>query len=48
MEKQEFKFSGYAFVHKTVKNAGDSGRVFVPKSWQDKKVVVILAEPPDE
>lgn len=48
MEKQDFKFSGYAFVHKTVKNGGDSGRVFVPKAWAGRGVVVILKEPLDE
>ncbi len=48
MEKQEFRFTGYAFIHKEVKNAGDSGRVFVPKAWQNKKVVVILLDPLDE
>ena len=48
MEKQEFKFTGYAFIQKEVKNAGDSGRVFVPKAWAGKKVVVILTEPIEE
>lgn len=43
--KQDLKFEGYAFINKIVKNSGDSGRVFVPKSWIDKKVAVVLLEP---
>ena len=42
---QTLSFEGYAFIEKEVKNSGDSGRVFVPKSWTGKKVIVILAEP---
>lgn len=28
-----------------VKNGGNSGRIFVPKSWTGKKVMVLLLEP---
>lgn len=45
MRKQQLNFEGYAFIEKIVKNSGDSGRVFVPKTWADKKVIVILTEP---
>lgn len=48
MEKQEFKFSGYGVVEKIAANGGHSARVFVPKSWADKKVVAILLEPIEE
>lgn len=44
MEKQEFKFSGYGVVEKTAANNGHSARIFVPKAWAGKKVVVILLE----
>ncbi len=43
---QHFNFDGYAFEIKEVKTSGNSGRVFVPKTWEGKKVVVILLEPP--
>jgi putative transposon-encoded protein len=41
-------FEGYAFIEKSVRNGGDSGRVFVPKAWAGKKVIVILTEPPGD
>lgn len=46
--KQQLKFDGYAFIEKTVKNSGDSGRIFVPISWVGKKVAVVLLEPVEE
>jgi putative transposon-encoded protein len=48
MEQQEFKFKGYSLAHKIAKIGGHSARVFVPKSWDGKKVVVILLEDLDE
>jgi len=48
IKKQELTFEGYAFLEKEVKNSGDSGRVFVPKMWAGKKVIVILSEPIEE
>ena len=44
MDKQDFKISGYEFVNKEVGDGGDSGRVYVPKTWIGKKVTVILKE----
>jgi len=32
----------------TVKNGGNSGRIFVPKAWTGKKVLVLLLEPLEE
>jgi len=48
MEKQQFKFTGYDLAHKIPKNGGNSARVFVPKTWIGKKVVVILLEDLEE
>jgi len=48
MERQEFKINGYAVIEKEARNGGDSGRVFVPKAWIGKKVVVILTQPARE
>ena len=45
---QSLTFEGYAFIEKEVKNSGDSGRVFVPKTWAGKKVIVILTESLDK
>lgn len=44
MQKQNFNYEGYMCMIKEVKNSGNSGRVFVPKSWENKKVAVILLE----
>ena len=48
MERQQFKHSGYGVVEKVAANGGNSARVFVPKTWTGKKVVVILLEPLDD
>jgi len=48
MEQQVFKFKGYALAHKIAKLGGHSARVFVPKNWVGKKVVVILLEDLEE
>jgi len=45
MKKQSYVFEGYETRTKTVSAAGTSGRVFLPKQWIDKEVVVILTEP---
>jgi hypothetical protein len=48
MEAQVFTNTGYGIIEKIAANGGNSARVFVPKSWAGKKVIVILAEPVDE
>lgn len=37
--------SGYQIIEKTVKQSGNSGRVYVPPEWIGKKVKVVLVEP---
>ena len=44
MDKQDFKISGYQLIEKVARNVGDSARVFVPKTWKDKRVALILLE----
>ena len=44
MDKRSFSLSGYQLIEKVVKNGGDSGRVFVPKTWKDKRVAIILLD----
>lgn len=44
-EQMEITTKSYAVKDVTVKPAGNSGRVYVPKSWIHKKVRVILIEP---
>lgn len=44
MDKQDFKISGYAMIKKGVGDGGDSGRIYVPKSWIGKQVVIILKD----
>jgi len=38
----------YDYIVKKAKNGGNSGRVFVPKSWIDKRVAILLLEPLEE
>jgi putative transposon-encoded protein len=41
----EIKIEAYQIVEKVVKQSGNSGRVYVPIDWLDKKVKVVLIEP---
>lgn len=38
----------YESIEKEVRNGGNSGRVFVPKSWAGRKVRILLMEPIEE
>ena len=38
----------YDTIEKEVRNGGNSGRVFVPKSWTGHRVRVLLLEPIEE
>lgn len=40
--------SAYEVVEKTVKSSGNSGRIYVPKTWIGKRVKVLLIEPIDK
>ena len=44
-DMMEIKIEGYQIVEKVVKQSGNSGRVYVPIDWVDKKVKVVLIEP---
>jgi len=48
MKKIKITVEGYEVIEKVVKSAGNSGRIYLPKSWVNKKVKVILLEPIDE
>jgi putative transposon-encoded protein len=43
--EMEIKITAYQIVEKTVKQSGNSGRVYVPVEWVGKKVKVALLEP---
>ncbi len=45
MEKMTITVEGYQVIEKEVKDARNSGRVYLPKSWIGKKVKVVLLEP---
>lgn len=45
MEQVKVTVEGYEVLEKVVKNAGNSGRIYLPKSWIGKKVKVVLLEP---
>ncbi len=44
-ELMEIKINAYQIIEKTVKQSGNSGRVYVPIEWVGKKVKVVLLEP---
>ena len=44
MDVQFFSVEGYHILHKTVTKGETSGRIYLPKDWIGKKVVVILKE----
>ncbi len=41
----KIELEGYSTTEKTVKAAGTSGRVYLPKEWVGKRVQIILLEP---
>lgn len=41
----KIELEGYSTTEKTVKVAGTSGRVYLPKEWVGKRVQIILLEP---
>ncbi|MBE8539420.1 DUF2080 family transposase-associated protein [Geoglobus acetivorans] len=45
MKPAKITVEGYEVIEKVVKDAGNSGRVYVPKSWVGKRVKIILLEP---
>lgn len=44
-EKMKIEVEGYEALEKTVKESGNSGRVYAPKEWIGKRVKLILLEP---
>lgn len=40
----KFEIDGIDMVKKIVKSGQHSGRIFVPKNWIDKEVIVILKD----
>jgi putative transposon-encoded protein len=44
-QEMEIKINAFQIIEKTVKQSGNSGRVYVPIEWVGKKVKVILIEP---
>jgi putative transposon-encoded protein len=45
MKPIKISVEGYEVIEKVVKEGGNSGRIYVPKSWIGKKVKIILLEP---
>jgi putative transposon-encoded protein len=43
----EVRLEAYEVIEKEVASSGNSGRVYVPKSWIGKRVKVLLMEPID-
>ena len=48
MQKQTYQIEGYETRTKLAAPAGSSGRVFVPKAWIGKEVIIVLIDPPEE
>lgn len=47
-EQFEIKANAFAAIDRIVKPSGNSGRVYLPKSWVGKKVKILLLEPLEE
>jgi putative transposon-encoded protein len=47
-QEMKIEITAYQIIEKTVKQSGNSGRVYVPVEWIGKKVKVALLEPIDE
>ncbi|MCD6493205.1 MAG: DUF2080 family transposase-associated protein [Archaeoglobaceae archaeon] len=45
MKPIKITVEGYEAIEKIVKESGNTGRIYVPRSWIGKKVKVILLEP---
>jgi putative transposon-encoded protein len=45
MSQRKVTITCYDSIDRDVGNSGNSGRVYVPKSWIGKKVTVLLMEP---
>jgi len=48
MKKMTITVEGYEVMEKVVKEGGNSGRVYLPKSWVGKRVKIILLDPVNE
>lgn len=44
INRTKIYIEGYEMIEKQVKKSGNSGRVYVPFEWINKKVKVILLE----
>lgn len=44
MKETFIRLKGYEMLEKQVNKSGNSGRVYVPVEWIDKKVKIILLE----
>ena len=42
-----FQFEGFELLEKTVKQSGNSGRVYLPNTWIGSKVKIIRTSPID-
>ena len=47
-EPMKITLDAYQVIEKVVKSGGNSGRVYVPREWVDKRVKIILMETLDE
>jgi putative transposon-encoded protein len=43
-EIKEINVKGYEMLEKKVMKQGNSGRIYVPVEWVDKKIIVIRTE----
>jgi putative transposon-encoded protein len=44
MRKTKIQLTGYEMLEKLVNKSGNSGRVYVPIEWINKRVKIILLE----
>jgi putative transposon-encoded protein len=48
MSQRKVTINCYDSIDRDVGNGGNSGRVYVPRSWVGRKVTVLLMEPQKE
>ena len=48
MTKMKIEMEGYAVEDKVAKSSGRGTGIYLPKSWENKKVRAVLLEPIDE
>ncbi len=44
-KETKIELTGFEMIEKRVAKSGNSGRIYVPIEWTDKRVKIVLLEP---